>query len=179
MTSAPDGGGSRPREVTFGGLQALVGGVLATVLLIGTARQLYSSEMRDVLVQALDDPRASQLGITVDAARTMARYAIMVMGVLSVASVILAVFVLRRHRPSRIALTVLGAVVGLVTVFAGPGGWAVTLYIAVSIAMLWSRPARAWFAEPKVPAGTWPPQGFADPSGPPPPPPPPPPPARQ
>lgn len=146
MTSAPSGSSRRPREVTFGGTQAIVGGALATTLLIATAQQLYSSEMQDVLVQALDDPRASQVGLTIENARTMAKYAIMVMGVLSVSSLVLGIFVLRRHRASRVALTVLGSLVALMMLLAGPSGWLVTVYIAASLAMLWSGPARAWFA---------------------------------
>lgn len=149
MTAAPAGGVSRrPREVTFGGTQAVVGGAITTLLLIGAAQQLYSSEMHDALAKAVADPRARQLGLSIDGARTLARYAIMVMGVLSVSSVVLGIFVLRRHRPSRVALTVLGALVALVTVFAGPTGWIVTLYVGASVAMLWSKPARAWFAGP-------------------------------
>jgi hypothetical protein len=146
VTAAPAGGVSRPREVTLGGAQAIIGGAVMTVLLIGVAQQLYSSEMHDALAKAIADPRARKLGLTIDDARTLAKYAIMVMGVVSVSSVVLGIFVLRRHRPSRIALTVLGALVVLVTAFAGPTGWVVTLYVAVSVAMLWSRRARAWFA---------------------------------
>jgi hypothetical protein len=146
VTAAPSDGVSRPREVTLGGAQAIIGGAITTVLLIGVAQQLYSSDMHDALAKAVADPRARQLKLTVDDARTLARYAIMVMGVLSVSSVVLGIFVLRRHRPSRIALTVIGAVVAVVTAFAGPTGWVVTLYVVVSVGMLWSRPARAWFA---------------------------------
>jgi hypothetical protein len=148
VTAAPADGVPRPRQVTLGGAQAVVGGALVTVLLIGAAQQLYSSQMHEALAKAVADPRARQLGLSIDEARTLARYAIMVMGVLSVSSVVLGVFVLRRHRPARAALTVLGAAVALVTVFAGPTGWVVTLYVAASVAMLWSKPARAWFARP-------------------------------
>jgi hypothetical protein len=148
VTSAPSGGAPRPREVTIGGAQAVIGGAVTTVLLIGAARQLYSSQMHDALAKAVADPRAEQLGLSIDGARTLARYAIMVMGVLSVASVVLGVFVLRRHRPARVALTILGGLAAVMTVFAGPTGWIVTVYVAVSLAMLWSRPARAWFARP-------------------------------
>jgi hypothetical protein len=146
VTSAPAGGATRPREVTVGGAQAVVGGTVATLLLIGAAQQLYSSEMHDALAKAVADPRAADLGLTIDTARTLAKYAIMVMGVLSVSSVVLGVFVLRRHRPARVALTVLGVLVAVLTLFAGPTGWIVTLYIAASVAMLWSKPARTWFA---------------------------------
>jgi hypothetical protein len=148
VTSPSAGETTRPREVTFGGAQAVVGGAVATLLLIGAAQQLYSSQMHDALAKAVADPRAAQLGLTVDTARTLAKYAIMVMGVLSVSSAVLGVFVLRRHRSARVALTVLGCLVALLTLFAGPTGWIVTLYIAASVAMLWSKSARAWFSHP-------------------------------
>jgi hypothetical protein len=148
VTSAPAGAAQRPREVTFGGTQAVVGGVVATILLVGAAQQLYSAEMHDALSKLVADPRAKRLGLSLSDARTLARYLIMVMGVVSVSSAILGIFVLRRHRPARTVLSVLGLVVAIITVFAGPTGWIVTLYIAVSVAMLWSRPARAWFARP-------------------------------
>jgi len=152
----------RPRQVTFGATQAIIGGGLSTVLLIATAQQLYDQQMTEALQQALDDPRAAGLGFTVETARTIAKYTIMVMAVMSVASLVLGVFVLRRHRPSRMALTILGVIVALATLLAGPPGWAVSVYVAASLVMLWSKPARAWFADPA-------PSAFTPPPAPPPP----------
>ena len=151
MTSAPSTDRRRPRQVTFGATQAVVGGALATVLLITTAEQLYSSEMRDALAQALSDPRAEQLNLTIETARTIAKYTIMVMAVMSVASLVLGIFVLRRHAAARIALTALGVVVAGAALVAGPPGWAVTIYVVASLVMLWSKPARIWFADPLPP----------------------------
>jgi hypothetical protein len=168
VTPGPAGGAARPREVTLGGAQAVVGGALATLLLIGAAKQLYSSQMHDALAKAVADPRAKDLGLSIADARTLAKYTIMVMGVLSVSSVVLGIFVLRRHRPSRLALTVIGGLVAVMTLFAGPAGWIVTVYIAASVAMLWSRPARAWFARPPTSPGQLPPSSsgpFVPPPG--------------
>jgi len=154
---------ARPRQVTFGGTQAIVGGALSTVLLIATAQQLYEQPMTEALEQALADPRAAGLDITVETARTIAKYTIMVMGVLSVASLVLGVFVLRRHRPARVALTILGVLVALATLLAGPPGWAVSVYVAASVVMLWSKPARAWFSDSEPSAFTSPPASFPPP----------------
>jgi hypothetical protein len=172
MTSASPQPRPRPREVTFGGTQAVVGGAIALVLLIAAAQQLYSSEMEDMLKQALQDHRAAELGITLDTARTMAKVTIMVMAVMSVTSFILGIYVLKRHRPSRIALTVLGAVVAVATLFAGPTGWVITAYVAASLGLLWSKAARAWFADPPPRAGYGPPAPYGGGPYPPPPPPP-------
>jgi hypothetical protein len=173
MTTASPDHRPRPREVTFGGTQAVVGGAIALIVLIGAAQQLYSHEMEDVLRQALDDPRARELRISLDTARTMAKIGIMVMGVLSATSLILGVYVLKRHRGSRIVLTVLGALVAFAALFAGPTGWVAAAYIGGSVATLWSKAARAWFANPSGPGpgyGGGQPPTFS--GGPPPPPPP-------
>jgi hypothetical protein len=139
--------GRRPREVTLGGMQAVAGSVMALVLLVSTAQQLNGTDMTRTLTDIVRNERVSALDITVEGARTMLRYTIMVLSVLSAASLVLGVFVLRRHRSARVALTVIGGVVGVVALFAGPVGWAATLYIGVSVFLLWSRPARAWFSD--------------------------------
>jgi hypothetical protein len=181
---SPGTRGRRPREVTLGGMQAVAGSVMALVLLVSTAQQLNGTDMTRTLTDIVRNEQVSALNITVDSARTMLRYTIMVLSVLSAASLVLGVFVLRRHRPARVALTVIGAVVGVVALFAGPVGWVATLYIGVSVFLLWSRPARAWFSDgtttpPGLPPGqppfppmpgmppTTPPQQGPDPYGPP------------
>jgi hypothetical protein len=131
----------------MGGFQAVIGSVLALALLISAAQQLNGQEMSDALAEIVKSKQATTLGLTVEGARKLLRYTIMVMAVLSVASLVLGVYVLRRHRASRIALTVLGGVVALLALLAGPAGWAVTLYIGASLFLIWTRPARAWFGD--------------------------------
>jgi len=84
--------------------------------------------------------------------------------------------VLRRHRTARIALTVVGGIAAAVSLFGGLSGVLVALYIVVSLALLWSKEARAWFANPggQLPPPP-PPPGQGGWGSPPPPPPPPPP----
>ena len=95
----------------------------------------------------MQQEQVSALNLTVESARDLLRYSIMVLSVLSAASLVLAIFVLRRHRAARIGLTVVGALVGVALLVAGPVGWVGTLYIAVSIFLLWTRPARVWFGD--------------------------------
>lgn len=149
--------GPRPGEVTFAGVQAVSGSAIAVFVLIASAQQLNSTEMRDALTEVVNSPQVEPLGLTVDSARDLMRYLIMAMGVVSVTSLILGVFVLRRHRSSRIALTVLGALVAAVSLLGGPPGWFITVYVVVSVAMLWTKSARAWFADPVDPVGPPPP----------------------
>ena len=151
-------------------MQAVGGSVLALVLLISTAQQLNGSQMTDTLKDIVRQDQVSALNLTVESARDLLRYSIMVLSVLCAASLVLGVFVLRRHRAARVGLTVLGIVVGLVCVLAGPVGWVGTLYISVSLFLLWTRPARAWFGDPVAPRGGpgMPPPGSLPPESPPP-----------
>lgn len=169
----------RPRQVTFGATQAIIGSALGLVLLIGSMEQLNSAAMNDVLRQVLDSPQASELDLTLESLRTLMKYAIMGLAVVSATTMVLGVFVLRRDRAARIVLTLLGGLVILITLLSGPSGWAVTLYVGLSLALLWSRPARAWFARSTPSAAPPPGMHPPPPSGWQPPPPPPPPPPRR
>ena len=144
--SSSSGLRSRPREVTVGGLAAVVGSAVALVLLISTANQLHSGQVTDTLREVIKNEQAATLGLTLEGAREVLRYTIMALAVLSVASLVLGFYVLRRHRSARVVLTVIGSVVGVLALLAGPVAWLVTLYIGVSVFLMWSRPARAWFS---------------------------------
>ena len=169
----------RPREVTLAGTQAVVGSLVALVVLVNGMQELYSSEVHEILADVVATDEAQTVGLTIDEARNILRYSIMGMAVLSAASLVLGFFVLRRHRASRVGLTVIGALVALLCLVGGPLGWAVTGYIGLAVTLLWSRSARSWFNEgrpgrngPPQPPGPppWPPSGPWQ--GPPPPPPP-------
>ena len=145
--------------MTLGGVQAVAGSVLALVMLISAAQQLNGEQMTNTLRDIVQQEQVSALNLTVESARDLLRYSIMVMSVLSAASLVLAIFVLRRHRAARIGLTVVGSVAGVALLVAGPVGWVGTLYIAVSIFLLWTRPARAWFGDGVATQGGGPPAG--------------------
>jgi hypothetical protein len=138
---------------------------MVLVLLIITMGQLESIEMRQSLQDEVDRFRGTPSAFSLETAQTVVRYAIMVGAVMSSTALVLAIYVLRRHRPSRLALTILGSFVAVWPLFAGPVGWILTLYIAVAVGLLWSRPARTWFARPPTavppvvgrPNAGWPP----------------------
>jgi hypothetical protein len=139
--------------VTLAGMQAVAGSVVALVTLISVAQQLNGAQMTETLNEIVKQEQVKALDLTVDSARDLLRYSIMAMSVLSAASLVLGIFVLKRHRAARVGLTVVGVVVGIVLLVAGPVGWVGTLYIGVSIFLLWSRPARAWFGDEVTPRG--------------------------
>ncbi len=193
MTSQSVKASPRPREVTVAGVQIVAGSVLVLFLAFNGMAQLRSTEMRDVLTDLLESEQAAGLNLTIESARELVRYTIFVSGGLAAVALILGVFVLRRDRPSRLVLTAMGGLIAVVTVLGGPPAWILTAYVVVSVLLLWTKAARAWFAPNQSGAGTAgpapPDAGWTPPSGGPPdgphggppelgPPPPPPPPRR-
>jgi hypothetical protein len=157
MSSPSRTASGRPWQVTVGALQAVTGSAVVVLAVLTLAQEIDSSTMRDTLVQLTADKRFASLNLTLDEARTLVRYTLMAMGGLSVTALVLGIFVLRRHHPSRIALTVLGGIVAFVSMFAGVAGWVLFLYVAASVGLLWSRPARTWFASQQAGTGVAPP----------------------
>ena len=91
------------------------------------------------------------MGLGVADAIRVIRDLMLVAGGTAAAATVLAVYSLSRHRAARIGLTVAAAIM-LLTVVSGVFG----LLVAAATAMLWSRPARDWFAgraPAPVPAG--------------------------
>ncbi len=136
---------TRPREVTIAGVQTIVGSALVLVLLVSLETQLNTTAMQDEFEKLVNDPRVDTLGLTVDKLRTLLHYIFMVMGVMAVTSLVLGFYVLRRHGPSRVVLTVLGGLVSALSLLGGPGGWLIAAYVAMCLLLLWTKPARAWF----------------------------------
>jgi len=77
---------------------------------------------------------------------TMVEAGLMLASAASVAAIVLAVYVMRRHNPSRIALTLLGAVAALLVLLSGLAGLAIAVFVAYTVSLLWRRPVRLWFA---------------------------------
>lgn len=146
MSAAAPTPAARPREVTVGGMQAVIGSAVALLMVFSVAQQLDSAPVREALTKFSEEPRFASLDLTIEGVRSVMRYTLMGLGVLSVTSLILGIFVLQRHRSSRIVLTVLGGFVAVAFIPAGPSGWLVTAYVAVSLYLLWTKAARAWFA---------------------------------
>lgn len=148
----------RPQQVTIGGLLAISGSVVAIVSLVMSMGSLYSAEMTDVLRDLMEGPGLESMSLSIDDMRTLAKVMIMILAVLSVTSAVLGVFVLRRDRVARIVLTGLGAMVGVLALLSGASGWVLSLYIAMSLGLLWSKPARQWFRPEDAIAGppSWP-----------------------
>jgi hypothetical protein len=159
--------GPRPRQVTISGWVIAAASAMLVVTVFDTMAGLQSVDTRDALTEALTTGSAKDLGISVDDALTLVRVALFVAGAAAAVTGILGIFVLQRHATARIVLTVAAVPIVLTSPFAG--GF-LGLVIGVATALLWSRPARDWFAgrpptppEAARPAATWPGPGAAPP----------------
>jgi hypothetical protein len=135
--------GPRPREVTIGGWAIPVASAILVVVVFDRMAGLHSVATRDALTTALASGWAKGVGITVDDAITLVRAALFVSGTAAAITGILGIFVLQRHASARLALTV--AAVPVVLTAPVVGGL-LGIIIGISTGLLWTRPARDWFA---------------------------------
>jgi hypothetical protein len=139
-SSAP---GPRPRQVTVGGWVVAIASAMLVVSVFDSMARLRSVDTRDELTRVLTTGSAKDLGISVADALDVVRAALFVAGTAAAITAILGIFVLQRHAAARIVLTI--AAVPLVLTSPFSGGFLPVL-VAGGTALLWSRPARDWFA---------------------------------
>ncbi|RLV47829.1 hypothetical protein D9V37_17045 [Nocardioides mangrovicus] len=141
----------RPRQVTVG---ALVSGAASLAMLLSVGSLLarwHTVDLRQAVEEFLSRGSGRTLNIGVDQALSLARAGLMVLGAVSAAILVFAFFAARRDKGARIAMTVLA--VPLVVC----GLWVdffLTGFIVAATVMLWSAPARDWYAgrTPRPPA---------------------------
>lgn len=153
--------GARPSQVTIGGWVIAVASVMLVISVFDSMGNLNSVDTRDQVARALRTGSARDLGLSVDDALEVLRWALFVSGAAAAVTAILGFFVLQRHTAARIALTIAAVPVVLTSPFSG--GFLGVL-IGASTAMLWTRPARDWFAGRPVTQSSRPPF-FASRSG--------------
>jgi hypothetical protein len=138
-----DAPGPRPRQVTIGGWLVAVASAMLVVTVFDTMARLHSVDTRDELTRVLTTGTTKDLGISVADALDVFRAALYVAGVAAAVTAVLGIFVLQRHTAARIVLTVAAVPVVLTAPFSG--GF-LAILVGGGTAMLWSRPARDWFA---------------------------------
>lgn len=155
----------RPRSVTLGCVYGGLGGALTSVVLFETLQGWGSIEMQEALRRSLDQVGAD---VDLDALLPTLRWAVMGLLVAAIAATVFAFYAARGHQASRIGLTVLAALAAVTFVFSGVAGLLPAVLSALVVYLLWSAPAREWFAvvngrtplslgaEPSVPAGAAP-----------------------
>ncbi|RNL60446.1 hypothetical protein EFK50_19150 [Nocardioides marmoriginsengisoli] len=141
MTS-PDAN-ARPSQVTLAGWAAVIASVLLVLAVFDAMSGLNSLATRDRLTEAVSGKSFQDLGITVDDALGIMRWAILVTGAAAAAAAILGFFVLQRNKGARIGLTVAAVPIVLAAPLTGSF---LGMFVGAGAAVLWSRPARDWFA---------------------------------
>jgi hypothetical protein len=122
----------------------VIGGSIFLVLSVfDTFTNLNSVEMRDQITEVLSTPSGEGLGLTIDQAKAVMRVGLMIAAACAAAAAVLGVYALQRSRPARLALSIL-AVPILIT--APLTGGFVGALVAAATLMLWSGPARDWYA---------------------------------
>lgn len=140
--SSPDPS-ARPTQVTVAGWSVAIASAILLVSAFDSLESLHSVATRDQLTQAVESGNLKGLGISVAEALDVKRWALYVTAVAAVLTGILGVFVLKRDKAARIGLSI-GAVP---IVLAVPlTGSFLAMLVGAGAAVLWSRPARDWFA---------------------------------
>lgn len=134
---------ARPRQLTMAGGFVIGGSVFLVLSVFDTISSLNSVEMRDEITKVLSSPTGEGLGLSLSEARAIMRVGLMVAAACAAAAAVLGVYALQRNRAARVALTVLAVPILLTAPLTGGLMGAL---VAAATLMLWSGPARDWFA---------------------------------
>lgn len=135
--------GPRPRQVTVAGWVALVGSTILLLSVFDSVSEVRSIETRESIEAFLSRPPGEGLGLTVERGVEILRALMLFSAAAYAAAVVLAIFVLQRHRGARIGFTV--AAVAIMATAPITGGFLPALVAFAAIA-LWTGPSRDWFS---------------------------------
>lgn len=134
---------ARPRQVTTAGVMGVVGSALVVLSLFDALQRLRSIEMREAVDQFLAEPPGDGLGVSTGWVLDALHGVVLVNGALAAVAAVLAVYTFQRNQAARIGFSVAAALLMITSPFSGG---AMAMIVAFAAAMLWSRPARDWFA---------------------------------
>lgn len=143
---------ARPRQVTTAAGLVIGGSVFLLVSVFDTVSRLRSVDTREQVSEALSSPAGKGLGLSVGEALDLMRVGLTVAAICAAVTLVAGVFVLQKHRGARIALTV--ASVPLLLTAPLTGGLLGALVVAAA-AVIWSGPARDWYAGRPVRESSW------------------------
>jgi hypothetical protein len=124
------------------GIMSVVGSLLLVISLFDTLGRLRTPETRESVAEFLATPPGSGLGIDVAQAVDLMRALALASGALAAMALVFAIFVLQRHVPARIGFTVVAGLLLLTVPVAG----LMPLLLAFAALLMWSQPARDWYA---------------------------------
>ncbi|KQT92158.1 hypothetical protein ASG49_09395 [Marmoricola sp. Leaf446] len=143
---------ARPRQVTTAAGLVIGGSLFLLVSVFDSITRLRSVDTRDTVTEALSSPAGEGLGLSVSQALELMRVGLTVAAVCAAVALVAGVFVLQKHRGARVALTV--AAVPLLLTAPLTGGLLGALVVAAT-AVIWSGPARDWYAGRPVRESAW------------------------
>jgi hypothetical protein len=160
MTQNPATG--RPPQVTAAGWVAMVGSGFLVLGLYDAIATLRSIDNRELVTDLLQTSPYSGLGFTVEQWLDLTQGVFTIAGACAAVAAVCGFYVLQRSKGARLGLS-LAAIPLFVSGFI-PGGPFTSALVAVSAVLLWTGPARDWFAgrpvrqpAPRRPVSTPPP----------------------
>lgn len=134
---------ARPNQVTMAGWVAVIGSALLVVTIFDSMSQIRSIEMRESIEEFLATYPGNGLGLDTGEVLQILRGMTMFAGAAAAAATVLAFYVLQRNKGARIGFTVAAAVIMLTAPVTGSP---LAIIVGATAMMLWTRPARDWFA---------------------------------
>jgi hypothetical protein len=138
-------------------MAAWVGGAASLAMLLSVGElmsKLHSVDLRQSVADFLNT-QGTTLNLDLDQALLIARIGLLVTGAASAATLVFAVFAVRRDKSARIAMSVLAVPLLVCGVFVDPF---LAGFIVAAAVLLWTRPAADWYAgrppRPEAPAST-------------------------
>lgn len=134
----------RPSQVTIAGWSVMGASAVVLLAVFQTMGTLNTLDMRDRVATLIGaDSSPSTLGIDVDRALEVLRWGLFAAAIAAVASGVLGYYAMQRQQVARIVVSAAAFPI----LFVGPViGSLPAIVVAVGAAMLWTRPARDWFA---------------------------------
>ena len=140
----------RPRQVTTAGVMGVAGSVLVILSLFDTLASLRTVEVREQVERYLASPQGQDLGVSTGGFLDVLHVMVLANGAFAAAAAVLGVYVFQRHQGARLGFTIAAGllVVGMwiVAGFLPSVLVGVTIVVAFAAALMWSPPARDWFA---------------------------------
>jgi hypothetical protein len=140
----------RPRQVTTAGVMGVAGSVLVILSLFDTLASLRTVEVREAVERYLASPQGRDLGVSTGWFLDALHVTVLANGAFAATAAVLGVYVFQRHQGARIGFTIAAGllVVGMwiVAGFLPSVLVGVTIVVAFAAALMWSPPARDWFA---------------------------------
>ncbi|HEU4513197.1 MAG TPA: hypothetical protein VFR87_08825 [Nocardioidaceae bacterium] len=134
---------ARPSQVTMAGWVAIVGSMLLVLTLFESVSQLRTVEFRDTVDEFLTTPPGNGLGLELAQVVEIMRVLMFFSAAAAAAAAVLGIYVLQRNNAARVGFTIAAAALMLT---APVTGGFLSVMIAFAALMLWTRPARDWFA---------------------------------